>query len=148
MIDDVKYIREKLSQWTTAGATVYFVSVNPVDDANAEKANYRLKDSNIVSFNSEIKTGIAGNNIKYIVINNKEYELINATKDYKENTIVAYYVEYKTIENIDLFTDDASIMETAGYSVKAIVGSGKNIKITTPDDISIAEAIVKGEEEQ
>ena len=62
----VKYIREKLSQWTTAGATVYFVSVNPVDDANAEKANYRLKDSNIVSFNSEIKTGIAGNNIKYI----------------------------------------------------------------------------------
>ena len=39
-------------------------------------------------------------------------------------------------------------METAGYSVKAIVGSGKNIKITTPDDISVAEAIVKGEEEQ
>ena len=52
------------------------------------------------------------------------------------------------LENVDLFTDDASIMEEAGYSVKAIVGSGKNIKITTPDDIAIAEAIVKGECEQ
>lgn len=51
-------------------------------------------------------------------------------------------------EKADLFTDDASIMEAAGYSVKAIIGSGKNIKITTPDDILLAEAIVKGELEQ
>ena len=62
--------------------------------------------------------------------------------------VTKYKHACETIENIDWFTDDASIMETAGYSVKAIVGSGKNIKITTPDDISIAEAIVKGEEEQ
>ena len=47
----------------------------------------------------------------------------------------------------DNFTDDASIMEAAGYSVKVVISSGKNIKITTPDDIAIAEAIVKGEGE-
>lgn len=50
-------------------------------------------------------------------------------------------------ENIDNFTDDASIMEAAGFSVKAIMGSSNNIKITTPDDIAIAESLVKGEKE-
>lgn len=53
-----------------------------------------------------------------------------------------------SIENVDLFTDDASIMEASGFKVKAVVGSGKNIKITTPDDIIIAESLVKGECEE
>lgn len=52
-----------------------------------------------------------------------------------------------TLANVEELTDDASVMEAAGYSVKAVIGSGKNIKITTPDDIAIAEAIVKGESE-
>lgn len=52
-----------------------------------------------------------------------------------------------TLINVEELTDDASVMEAAGYIVKAIIGSGKNIKITTPDDIAIAEAIVKGESE-
>ena len=39
-------------------------------------------------------------------------------------------------------------MEAAGYKVKAVVGSSKNIKITTPDDIAIAESLVKGECEE
>ena len=50
-----------------------------------------------------------------------------------------------TLSDVNSFTDDASVMEASGYSVKAIVSSGKNIKITTPDDIAIAEALVKGE---
>ncbi len=48
-------------------------------------------------------------------------------------------------ENSDaVFTDDASIMEAAGYKVKLIAGNAFNIKITTPADIILAEAIVKG----
>ncbi len=59
-----------------------------------------------------------------------------------------YLLACDSVKNADTFTDDVSIMEEAGYNVKAIIGSGKNIKITTPDDIAIAEAIVKGEAEQ
>lgn len=59
--------------------------------------------------------------------------------------------KYKTacdsLPDVQNYTDDASIMEAAGYSVKAIIGSSKNIKITTPDDIAIAESLVKGEGE-
>ncbi len=50
-----------------------------------------------------------------------------------------------SVNNVDSLTDDASIMEAAGYSVKAVIASAKNIKITTPDDIAIAEALVKRE---
>ena len=58
-----------------------------------------------------------------------------------------YMSACENLDDIDSFTDDASIMEAAGYSVKAIIGSSKNIKITTPDDITIAESIVKREDE-
>lgn len=54
----------------------------------------------------------------------------------------------KAIANTDIsvFTDDASILETAGMSVKIVDGDYKNIKITTPDDIGIAEYYLeKGE---
>jgi 2-C-methyl-D-erythritol 4-phosphate cytidylyltransferase len=40
-------------------------------------------------------------------------------------------------------TDDASLVERLGYKVKIFPGSPANIKVTTPDDIAIAEAIMK-----
>lgn len=40
-------------------------------------------------------------------------------------------------------TDDAMLVERTGRKVKIIRGSYRNIKITTPDDIKIAKAIMK-----
>ena len=40
-------------------------------------------------------------------------------------------------------TDDASLVEKAGYKVKLYTGSYDNIKITTPDDLAMAEALWK-----
>jgi 2-C-methyl-D-erythritol 4-phosphate cytidylyltransferase/2-C-methyl-D-erythritol 2,4-cyclodiphosphate synthase len=40
-------------------------------------------------------------------------------------------------------TDDASLVERIGVKVKMIAGSYENIKITTPDDLIIAEAFIK-----
>jgi 2-C-methyl-D-erythritol 4-phosphate cytidylyltransferase len=40
-------------------------------------------------------------------------------------------------------TDDAALVEKAGYKVKLYMGSYGNIKITTPDDLAIAAALVK-----
>jgi len=41
------------------------------------------------------------------------------------------------------FTDDASVAEKAGYRVSLFEGSYRNIKITTPEDLLIAEALLK-----
>ena len=44
------------------------------------------------------------------------------------------------------FTDDASVAEAAGYAVHLCDGERHNIKITTPDDIIFAEAIIAAED--
>ncbi len=50
----------------------------------------------------------------------------------------AYEQEY-----INLFTDDASVCEHAGYNVFLTGGNRENIKVTTPTDLLIAEAFMK-----
>ena len=40
------------------------------------------------------------------------------------------------------FTDDASVVEAYGQEVSMVEGNRENIKITTPFDICIAEAIL------
>jgi 2-C-methyl-D-erythritol 4-phosphate cytidylyltransferase len=40
-------------------------------------------------------------------------------------------------------TDDAALVEWQGYPVKVLEGSYENIKVTTPEDLLLAEAILK-----
>jgi 2-C-methyl-D-erythritol 4-phosphate cytidylyltransferase len=40
-------------------------------------------------------------------------------------------------------SDDALLLERAGYRVRAIEGERTNLKITTPDDIRLAEALAR-----
>ena len=42
-----------------------------------------------------------------------------------------------------LFTDDASVVEMTGEKINLIEGNYENIKITTPQDLIIAEALLK-----
>jgi len=44
------------------------------------------------------------------------------------------------------FTDDAALVEQMGYKVKLFMGSYDNIKITTPDDLTVAEVLLKKHE--
>jgi 2-C-methyl-D-erythritol 4-phosphate cytidylyltransferase len=43
----------------------------------------------------------------------------------------------------DKFTDDASVVEQSGVAITLIAGDHSNIKITFPEDIAIAEALIK-----
>jgi len=43
-----------------------------------------------------------------------------------------------------LGTDDASLVERIGVNIKIVAGSYENIKVTTPEDLIIAEALIKG----
>ncbi len=54
----------------------------------------------------------------------------------------AYEVEFRPE-----FTDDASVVEAAGYPVALCEGERQNIKITTPEDLLHAEAILQQAEE-
>lgn len=43
-------------------------------------------------------------------------------------------------------TDDAALVEASGYKVKVYPGSHLNIKVTTPEDLMLAEAILRSRE--
>jgi len=43
----------------------------------------------------------------------------------------------------DSFTDDASVAESMGQTVEMVEGNRENIKLTTPFDLVVAEALVK-----
>ena len=43
----------------------------------------------------------------------------------------------------DGFTDDASVVESYGHTITLVEGNRENIKITTPYDIVVAEAIIQ-----
>ena len=45
------------------------------------------------------------------------------------------------------FTDDTSLVEQVGHKVKLYAGSYDNIKITTPDDLALAELLLKKHEQ-
>ena len=43
----------------------------------------------------------------------------------------------------DNFTDDASVVEALGHKVTMVDGNRENIKLTTPFDLVVAEALIK-----
>lgn len=58
-----------------------------------------------------------------------------------------YKKALEKITDTETFTDDASIMEEAGYSVKIVNGARHNIKITTPSDLEFAKMLLRGEKD-
>lgn len=49
---------------------------------------------------------------------------------------------YKKFGNADV-TDDAMLVEKSGQAVSVVLGSYNNIKVTTPEDLELAEAILR-----
>ena len=82
-----------------------------------------------------------------VVISTVDRSMLYSAQTPQGVDVDKYKIACVTVDDVEQFTDDVSIMEEVGYSVKAVIGSGRNIKITTPDDISVAEALVRGENE-
>ena len=58
---------------------------------------------------------------------------------------IAEFLEAAKKLNLEEFTDDAQVLEAAGHRVKTVEGEQKNIKITTPEDVYLAESYLRGE---
>lgn len=66
---------------------------------------------------------------------------VQTPQSFKFNLIFNCYNKVKAIE--EYFTDDTSLVEYFGYKVFLYQGSYSNIKITTPEDLALAENIIK-----
>ena len=85
--------------------------------------------------------------IKQIDCNGKVVKTLNrdslVSVQTPQGVRVAEYL--KAVQSLDVskFTDDTSIMEHAGYEVLTVEGGYKNIKITTKEDLNLAESFLE-----
>jgi 2-C-methyl-D-erythritol 4-phosphate cytidylyltransferase len=64
---------------------------------------------------------------------------IQTPQAFRKDLLVRAYKKYARLS----VTDDAALVEKLGVPVRVVRGAYSNIKITTPEDLIIAEAIVK-----
>jgi 2-C-methyl-D-erythritol 4-phosphate cytidylyltransferase len=71
-------------------------------------------------------------------VDRKEYKMVQTPQVFLYSAIKKTYEQpFKTT-----FTDDASVYESAGYTVSLTEGNRENIKVTTPMDLIIGEALI------
>ncbi len=66
------------------------------------------------------------------------FRLIQTPQTFDIRTIQKAYEQGES----SLFTDDASVFESAGHHIQLITGNEENIKITHPTDLLLAEALL------
>lgn len=71
-------------------------------------------------------------------VNRDEYKLVQTPQVFEVKLLKQAYQQQFT----PLFTDDASVVEAMGAQVHTTEGNRENIKITTPFDLRIAEALL------
>lgn len=73
-------------------------------------------------------------------VNRAEYRLIQTPQTFQSTLIKKAYSHSGEHSN---FTDDASVLEAAGYAIHLVEGDYRNIKVTTPEDLIAAELFLK-----
>lgn len=73
-----------------------------------------------------------------IAVDRSQFFSVQTPQTFQSHQIInAYRQDYHPA-----FTDDASVAEKAGYTVHLVEGNRENIKITTPEDLTVAEALL------
>lgn len=87
-----------------------------------------------------VKVGTEGNLVKE-TLDRKNLWLVQTPQAFKADLIRKGFENAKEKE-LEV-TDEAMLIEKLGHSVKIVEGDEENIKITTPDDLILARAILK-----
>lgn len=80
---------------------------------------------------------------------NRKYVWMVQTPQAFSSSLIKNAYQKLMDQKIDAVTDDAMVLETVeGKKVKLVEGSYRNIKITTPEDLDIAELFLKSKNEK
>jgi len=72
-------------------------------------------------------------------VNRERFLLVQTPQTFRVSLIKKAYSRHFS----EKFTDDASVLESAGEKIHLVEGNRENIKITYPGDLTIAEAFLK-----
>ena len=68
--------------------------------------------------------------------------LLSARTEYNEYAPVPFWSWNNRLDKAEI-TDDCSAVERLGMSVKIVEGDEKNLKVTTPMDLKVAELLME-----
>lgn len=89
-----------------------------------------------------VKPNALGKGTTTYSMNRDELRFVQTPQIFRLRDLNRCYFEVATHNNFRSFTDDASLVEACGYSLHLSEGKVENIKITYPDDLLIAEALM------
>ena len=72
-------------------------------------------------------------------IDRSRIKLVQTPQTFRGDILLGAYM----LDHQEAFTDEATVVEVAGHEVHLIEGELTNIKITTPEDMVIAEQLLK-----
>jgi len=84
---------------------------------------------------------ITGSSNKHV--DRSKFKIIQTPQTFQSTLIKKAYEQEEKV----FFTDDASVLEATGENINLIDGDYRNIKITTPEDLIVAEAYLKNSKE-
>jgi 2-C-methyl-D-erythritol 4-phosphate cytidylyltransferase len=90
-----------------------------------------------VNCDSVAVNGVAVNS-NSITVPRNDYRLVQTPQTFTVSLLKKAYMQPYN----DNFTDDASVVEAMGRSITLVEGNRENIKITTPFDLTVAEALL------
>ena len=113
-----------------------FVSSKVIDECFRTASEKRCGAIPIVD---EVNSVRYINNESSITLNRKRVKCVQTPQVFPVNILKKAYLQSYS----EIFTDDASVVENAGFTVELVNGDISNIKITTPLDFAIGEIILK-----
>lgn len=78
-----------------------------------------------------------------VTVDRNAYKLVQTPQAFSLKLLRRAYAQ----PYVPAFTDDASVVEALGHPVTLVQGNRENIKITTPFDLIVAEALTRGSDE-
>jgi 2-C-methyl-D-erythritol 4-phosphate cytidylyltransferase len=100
---------------------------------------------NTLEFGNAIPAILVTDSIRIITndsstpINREQLRIIQTPQTFKSDILLKAFEQ----EFNDAFTDEATVVESIGIKVSLVAGDKSNIKITNPEDLVIAEVILK-----
>ena len=76
---------------------------------------------------------------KSVIVDRSDFRMVQTPQVFETELLKSAYEQTFN----EMFTDDASVVETLGHTVCLVEGERTNIKITTPFDLDLAEVILK-----
>ena len=133
-------VKNGLDKIQTEGLVAIHDGVRPFIDSNLIEASYRIATLH----GSAVASVGLKESIRQVdqqatkSVDRSKFRLIQTPQTFEVSLIKNAYL----INDSPLLTDDASVAELAGHKISLFEGSYRNIKITTAEDLELAEVLI------